>query len=330
MLLRGGDHCLLRHRLRRRLFGAGADPARPRHPRSLRPAQIGERAAALTRTRTALRCLISHRLPRVLPLLGFAVVAYAALVGGLCLFQRQLLDFPDRARPELFGLEQLGVREVTLSTEDGLSLLSWYLLARPGRPVIAYFHGNGGHIGYRAERLLRFAHEGFGVLMPEYRGYGGNPGTPSETGFYADGRAALEFLDREGVAPNRLVLYGESLGSGVAVALATEHKIAALVLEAPFTSVAEVAQCHFPYVPASRMVIDRFDSLLRIGRLEAPLLVLHGERDRVVPIRFGRALLAAAPEPREGWFAPEGGHEDLARYGSLDVVVAFIERALGG
>jgi fermentation-respiration switch protein FrsA (DUF1100 family) len=266
----------------------------------------------------------------VLPLLGFAVVAYAALVGGLYLFQRQLLYLPDRTRPELLGLEKLGVREVTLSTEDGLSLLSWYLPTRPGRPVIAYFHGNGGHIGYRAERLLRFSREGYGVLMAEYRGYGGNPGAPTEAGFYADGRAALGFLDREGVAPNRLVLYGESLGSGVAVKLATEHQVAALILEAPLTNVAEVAQCHFPYVPATWLVTDRFDSLSRIGRVKAAILVLHGEGDRVVPVRFGRTLFKAAPEPKEGWFAPEAGHEDLARYGSLDVVVAFIDRRLGG
>jgi uncharacterized protein len=266
----------------------------------------------------------------VLPLLGFAVVGYAALVGGLYLFQRQLLYHPDRTRPQLFGLEQLGVRETMLPTEDGLSLLSWYLPARPGRPVIAYFHGNGGHIGYRAERLLRFSREGYGMLMAEYRGYGGNPGTPSEAGFYADGRAVLAFLDRAGVASSRVVLYGESLGSGVAVALAVEHEIAALVLEAPFTSVAEVAQCHFRYVPASRMVIDRFDSLSRIGRVKAPILVLHGERDRIVPVRFGRALLDAAPEPKEAWFAPEAGHENLPRYGSLDAVVVFIERRLSG
>jgi fermentation-respiration switch protein FrsA (DUF1100 family) len=266
----------------------------------------------------------------VLPFLGFAVVAYAALVGGLYLFQRQLLYLPDRTRPELLGLEKLGVREVMLTTEDGLSLLSWYMPARPGRPVIAYFHGNGGHIGYRAERLLRFAREGYGVLMAEYRGYGGNPGTPTEAGFYTDARAALDFLDREAIPSNRLVLYGESLGSGVAVALAAEHDIAALILEAPPTSVAEVAQCHFPFVPAARMVTDRFDSLSRIGRVKAPILVLHGERDRVVPVRYGRALLEAAPEPKEGWFAPEAGHEDLASYGSLDVAVAFIERDHGG
>jgi len=264
------------------------------------------------------------------PLIGFALVAYAALVGGLYLFQRQLLYLPDKSRPELAGLAELGVREVTLSTEDGLSLLSWYLPGHPGRPVIAYFHGNGGHIGYRVERVLRFAREGFGVLMAEYRGYGGNPGTPNEAGFYADGRTALAFLDREGVTPNRLVLYGESLGSGVAVALAAEHQVAAVILEAPPTSVAEVAQCHFPFVPASRMVVDRFDSLSSIGKVRAPILVLHGERDRVVPVRFGRALLDAAPEPKEGWFAPEAGHEDLASYGGLDVAVAFIERRLGG
>ena len=264
------------------------------------------------------------------PLLGLALVAYMALVGGLYLFQRQLLYFPDKSRPELTGLEQLGVREVALATDDGLSLLSWYLPGHPGRPVIAYFHGNGGHIGYRAERLLRFAREGYGVLMVEYRGYGGNPGSPSEVGFNTDARAALDFLGREAIPADRLVLYGESLGSGVAVELAAQHDVAALILEAPFTSVAEVAQCHFPYVPATRMVIDRFDSLSRIGLIKVPILVLHGERDRVVPIRYGRALFDAAPEPKEGWFVPEGGHENLSRFGSLDVVVAFIERRLGG
>ena len=274
---------------------------------------------------------IRFRRARVLfPLLGFAAVGYAALVGGLYLFQRQLLYLPDRTRPELAGLGELGVRETMLSTEDGLSLLSWYLPPRPGQPVIAYFHGNGGHIGYRVERLLRFARQGFGVLMLEYRGYGSNPGTPSEAGFYADGRAALDFLDREGVAPNWLVLYGESLGSGVAVELAAQHQVAALILEAPPTSVAEVAQCHFPYIPAARLVTDRFDSLSRIGRVRAPILVLHGESDRVVPIRYGRTLFHAAPEPKEAWFIPEAGHEDLARYGALDVVVAFIERRVGG
>ena len=266
----------------------------------------------------------------MVPLLGFAVVAYTALVGGLFLFQRQLLYHPDRTRPELLGLEKLGVAETMLSTEDGLSLLSWYLPARPGRPVIAYFHGNGGHIGYRVERVLRFAGEGYGVLMAEYRGYGGNPGAPSEAGFYADGRATLAFLEREGVAPNRLVLYGESLGSGVAVGLAAKRDVAGVILEAPFTSVAEVAQYHYSFVPAFLLLRDRFDSISRIGYVKAPILLLHGDRDRVVPVRFGRALFDAAPEPKKFWFSPEAGHEDLARFGALDAVAAFLDKRLGG
>jgi fermentation-respiration switch protein FrsA (DUF1100 family) len=120
-----------------------------------------------------------------------------------------------------------------------------------------------------------------------------------------------------------------SLGPDVAVELAAQYEVAGLVLEGPFTSVAEVAQCHLPYVPPARMVIARFDSRSRIGKVRAPILVIHGDRDRVVPMRFGHALLDAAPDPKEGWFGPEAGHEDLAQYGGLDAAIAFIERRLG-
>jgi len=258
--------------------------------------------------------------------LGSALTAYAALLGALYVFQRHLLYFPIGGRPELGPLAALGVREVTVRTADGLALLSWYLPPREGQPVIAYFHGNGGHIGYRAERLRGFAGYGYGALMVEYRGYGGNSGSPSEAGFRADAAAALDFLRDCGIAANRLVLYGESLGSGVAVPLAARSEAAALILEAPFTSVAEVAQYHYSFVPAAALVRDRFDSLSRIGEVRAPILVLHGERDRVVPIRFGRALFDAAPEPKEFWAAREAGHEDLARFGALEAVRSFLER----
>lgn len=261
--------------------------------------------------------------------LGSALAAYGVLVGGLYVFQRHLLYFPDVARPELGDLAALGVREITLKTADGLSLLSWYLPPQDDHPVIAYLHGNGGHIGYRADRLRWFAHNGYGVLMAEYRGYGGNPGTPSESGLVADGAAALDFLGGEGIAPNRLVVYGESLGSGVAVPLGAQREIASLILEAPFTSVAEVAQYHYSLIPASALVRERFDSLARIGDVKAPILVLHGERDRVVPVRFGRALFDAAPEPKELWLAREAGHEDLVRYGAFEAVRDFLRRRAG-
>ena len=261
--------------------------------------------------------------------LGSALTAYVALVGALYVFQRHLLYFTIGGRPPLGQLAALGVQEVRLRTADGLFLLSWYLPPRDALPVIAYFHGNGGHIGYRAERLRGFAQYGYGVLMVEYRGYGGNPGSPSEAGFHADAAAALDFLRDCGTAANRLVLYGESLGSGVAVAVAAHNEVAALILEAPFTSVAEVAQYHYSFMPAAALVRDRFDSLSAIGEVRAPILFLHGERDRVVPIRFGRALFDAAPQPKEFWLSREGGHEDLGRYGAMEAVRGFLERRIG-
>jgi len=257
--------------------------------------------------------------------LGFAVGIYGFVIGALFLFQRRLLFRPGRHRPELGELALCGVAEVRLATRDGLSLYCWYRPPGAGRPVVLYLHGNGGHIGYRAQRLRRFAGEGYGVLMLEYRGYGGNPGKPCEGGLYADAEAAIGFLGGQAIAPARLVLWGESLGSAVAVHLAAERAVGGVVLEAPFTSVAAVAQWHYPFVPTT-LVRDRFDSLSRIGRLAAPLLVLHGGCDRIVPIRFGRRLFNAAPEPKEGWFAARGEHEDLAQYGALEAAIAFIER----
>ena len=265
----------------------------------------------------------------MLYVLGSGLAVYAALVGAGYVCPRQLLYLPDRRLPVVGELAALGGQEVGVTTADGLALLSWYLPPPRGRPVIAYFHGNGGHIGYRADRLSWFARAGYGVLMLEYRGYGGNPGTPSETGFYTDGAAALDFLANDGIRPDRLVLYGESLGSGVAVALAAQRDVAALILEAPFTSVAEVAQYHYSFMPAAAMVWDRFDSLSRIANIRAPILFLHGERDRVVPIRFGRALFDAAPQPKELWVARDGGHETLAQFGALEAVLSFLERWIG-
>jgi fermentation-respiration switch protein FrsA (DUF1100 family) len=261
---------------------------------------------------------------------AIAAIAYLAVIAGLFLFQRELLYHPDRARPRLGSLAELGVQEVALPTADGLSLLAWYLPPRRDRPVVVYFHGNAGHIGYRADRLERFAREGFGALMLEYRGYGGNPGVPTEAGLFADAAAALRFVEEGGVPGERLSLYGESLGTGVAVWAATQHQVGAVVLESPYTSVAEAARFHYPFVPASWLVMDRYDSLSRIGRVRAPVLMLHGARDGIVPLSLGEALFAAAPEPKQQWIAPRAGHADLGWFGALDIALDFIERHTSG
>jgi uncharacterized protein len=162
--------------------------------------------------------------------------------------------------------------------------------------------------------------------MLEYRGYGGNPRMPSEAGLFEDAAAALRFVRAQGVPADRIVLYGESLGTGIAVWAATRHTVGAVVLESPYTSIAAAARFHYPFIPAAWLVSDRYDSLSRIGQIRAPILMLHGTRDGVIPLSLGEALFAAAPEPKEQWTAPEAGHADLGWFGALDITVAFIER----
>lgn len=259
-------------------------------------------------------------------------VFYAALVGGLFVLQRQLIYLPMAEAPsrQQAGLQDM--REVVLATSDGLALNAWYR-AGNGRPTIVYFHGNAGHIGHRGGKVRPFLDAGWGMMLVEYRGYGGNPGSPAEEGLYADGRAALAFLEKEGVDPGALVLYGESLGSGVAVRLAAERgpvrPVGALVLEAPFTSIPDVAATHYPFVPARWLVRDRFDSEAMIAEVRAPLLVVQGERDRVVPIRLGRRLFEAARDPKEARWIADADHNDLFDHGVAALVIEFLERRLG-
>lgn len=252
------------------------------------------------------------------------LAAYGVLVGGLFLAQRRLLYHGDSEVPERALAEAEDMAEVRLSTADGLDLLAWYKEAEPGRPTILHLHGNAGHIGHRVGKVRPFLDDGVGVLLLEYRGFGGNPGAPSERGLLADGRAGLAFLDAAGVRPADTVLYGESLGSGVAVGLAAERRVGALVLEAPFTSVADVAQAHYWYVPVRPLVLDRFDSAARIADVRCPVLVLHGARDGVIPIRYGRALYDAAAHPKSAWWSEAAGHDDLYEHGAAEAVARFL------
>lgn len=257
-----------------------------------------------------------------------ALAAYGLLVGLLYLFQRSMMYLPDTNAPRLAIAGLPGMQEVWLDTQDGLRLLSWYRPPAPDQPLIAYFHGNGGNIHYRANRVREAFDPRWGILLLGYRGYGGNPGRPTEAGLVTDANAALEFLRAQSIPPDRIVLYGESLGSGVAVSIASQHRVAAVILEAPFTSASDVAQHHYFYVPARLLLKDKFDSLSRIGEVRAPVLVLHGALDSVVPMPFGQTLLAAAREPKEGKFYPEAGHHNLYTFGAAEAVRDFLGRHL--
>ena len=159
--------------------------------------------------------------------------------------------------------------------------------------------------------MRAYLNAGLGVLLTTWRGYSGNPGTPTEDGLYADGRAARAFLRARGCGDARQILYGESLGTGVAVHLARESTPAALVLEAPFSSVVDIASGRFPLLPVRLLIVDRFDSAAKIGKVAAPVLIVHGERDRTIPVRLARRLFKRAREPKEAVFIPEADHADL-------------------
>jgi hypothetical protein len=257
-----------------------------------------------------------------------ALVAYGIALAVLFALQRQLLFPAGKEPPSLERAGLVGIMEpIKIVTADGLDLLAWYH-GPPNRnaPLIVLFHGNGGTIEIRAAKAKTYISAGFGVLLPEYRGYGGNPGSPNEAGLYADGRAALAFVAARGIAPDRVVLLGESLGTGVAVQMAVEQRVAALVLEAPYSSVADVAQSDFPWFPVWWLMRDRFDSVEKIARVGAPLFVIHGERDRTIPARFGRTLFAAALQPKEAMWLPDAGHDVIGRLGVDEAVLDFLKR----
>ena len=262
---------------------------------------------------------------RMLRLLMPALMA--VLLAG-CL-QRALLYFPADNLPTPAEIGATAYDVVELTTADGLSLTAWHAVAEDGWPTIVYLQGNAGNIAGRVPKLRPFRAAGYGVLLVGYRGYGGNPGTPSETGLLADGQAGLTYLTDAGVPPDRVVLFGESLGTAVAVRLAASNRVAALILEAPFTSVIDAGRYHYPLLPVETLAEDRFDSIRHIVDVTAPVLIVHGERDRIVPVAQGRRLLATAPEPKRGVFLPLAGHNNLSAFGAADIQLAFLAEFVG-
>jgi fermentation-respiration switch protein FrsA (DUF1100 family) len=268
--------------------------------------------------------------PIIISVVLVCASVYLLVAGYLYLFQRDYLYFPYPNRPDARLVDVSSLKEVQLVTSDGIRLLAWYVPPPAQRPVVLYFHGNAGTIENRAHWLLEFANAGFGVLMPEYRGYGGNRGQPTESGLYADGVSAMDFLTNEGIAADRIVIYGESLGTAVATYLASQHRVAALLLEAPYTSITAAAARHYWFLPVSLLLHDRFDSLSRIAQVRSPILIMQGGRDQIVPPELGIELFVAAPEPKELWSVPQGGHENLYGFGAPETVSDFLRRHVPG
>lgn len=256
-----------------------------------------------------------------------ALVCYVGLVAVMYLAQRKLMYFPYAARMAPADADFPQAREVDLKAADGVRILAWTVPPKAGKPVVLYLHGNGGSVAHRVPRFHKLVDDGTGLVALSYRGYGGSDGKPTEDGLIADGRAAYDFACA--TWPDaKIVLWGESLGTGVAVALAGEKDVAAVILEAPFTSTADVAFSAYPFIPVRLLMKDQFRSDDRIGKVKAPVLVMHGARDRVVPFRMGERLFALANEPKQFVRFADGGHEDLDRYDHLAAARNFIAQHL--
>jgi uncharacterized protein len=259
-------------------------------------------------------------------------IASIGYVGGLIvlfLTQRSII-FPApqkiRTSPEAAGFPE--AEEHLLTTADGEKVIVWYVPARPGHPVVLYFHGNGDYLAGFFGRFRDIVSDGTGIVALSYRGYAGSTGQPSEAGLLQDAASAYAFTAAR-YGADRIVVWGFSLGTGVAVAVAAEHPVGKLILEAPYTSIADVAAAMFRFVPVRWLIRDPFRSDARIGRVTAPLLIMHGERDATIPVRFGERLFALAHEPKQFVRFPEGGHDNLGNYGAIETARRFIVASKG-
>jgi len=282
------------------------------------------------------------RWPRtVRRLLLFGLSTYLAIVVMLAFLQRAMIYLParqSRIDPQEAGLPAGRVHTITLKTDDGLKLYGWHLLPNGhaaadleqcdgqlalGRPVVLYFSGNAGHRAWRIEEFEVFTRLACDVFVFDYRGYGDNPGSPSEDRLAADATAAWRYATgTRCIEPRRMILCGESLGGGVAVRLAAEQCTAGtppggLVLRATFSSLADVAAYHYPWLPVRWLLVDRYESAERMPQVTCPILHLHGLQDSIIPIELGRKLFAAAPPqsaneiPKRFIELPSADHNDI-------------------
>ena len=262
-------------------------------------------------------------------LLIVVLTGYACGLVVLFFAQRSFL-FPiptaERTTPQAAGFPE--AQEHLLTTADGEKVIVWHVPAKPGHPVILYFHGNGDFLAGFFGRFRDVIADGTGIVVLSYRGYAGSSGQPSEYGLLQDASAAYAFTTAL-YSADSIVVWGFSLGTGVAVALAADRPVGRVILEAPYTSISDVAASAFWFAPARLLMRDQFRSDERIARVKAPLLVMHGALDPTIPVAFGERLFALANEPKRFVRLARGGHNDLDNFGAIEIARNFINLAKG-
>ncbi len=254
-----------------------------------------------------------------------AIFLYIFIGLLLYLLQRRIL-FNKSGHPGApIDYELYSVKEIYILTDDDINLLSWFHLGDKTSPLLIYFHGNSFNIGDRAFRVKRYIDQNWNVLLVSWRGFGGNQGNPTEANLYKDGEAVLKWVSQNtNLKKDQIVIYGESLGSGVAVELGIKYHFLSVVLEAPFTSISDIAKKRYKIYPTKLLVKDKFDNLSKIDKLKSPLLILSGKKDEIVPHSHSLELLNKAKVIKKGVFIDEAIHNNLYDFNIEKEVIAFI------
>ncbi len=257
----------------------------------------------------------------------YGIGIYLLVILIMFIFQRSLLYQPSKEKLDISYYNNTGLEKINFTTLDGILLTS--LFKKPSKSdnnTIVVFHGNAGHIGHRVHKFKPFIDEGYGLLLLEYRGYGENTGKPTENGLYMDSKAALDFLNNHNIPVHKTILYGESLGCGLAVKFSTTDSFKATILEAPYTSIADVAMRQYWYIPAKWLVLDRYNIMNKIKSIKSPLLVLHGLKDKIINIEFGKRVFNSAPKPKKALYIPDAGHNNLYEFNTYKKVISFLKQ----
>lgn len=244
--------------------------------------------------------------------LGILAAAYGGFALLLTIFQSRLVFYPETGREIVATPGQIGLQyeDIQLKTADGIGLHGWYIPAPQPRGTVLFLHGNAGNISHRLDSVQMFHRLGYSMLIFDYRGYGNSGGTPTEQGTYRDAEAAWRYLTEQRHIPScRIVLFGESLGGAVAAWLAARQRPAALVIASGFTSVPDLAQQLYPYLPVRWLARIRYDTRESLRSVTAPVLVAHSPEDDIIPFEHGGALFAAAHPPKQ-FLELAGGHND--------------------
>ncbi len=258
--------------------------------------------------------------------LSSLIIAYIVLIIAIYFYQRNLLYHPSENNYQNDKI-QFNYDEIFITVDEEIQLKSWIIKKDFKKfKTLVIFHGNAGHLSNRIYKLNELYKLDINILLISWRGFSGNKGSPTENNLYKDAEAAIKWLNEEGVNNNQIILYGESLGSGVAVEVGKENNFNSIILESPFTSIENSAKIYYPYLPVRLILKDRYDSISKIKMINIPILIMHGEKDDVVPFSMGKELFEKANSPKQSYFTPDDDHMMEFNSSLLKNIKDFIEK----